>query len=30
MGVFLSGDQFNAFLFFEVMSFTSFVLVIQT
>ena len=30
MGVFLSGDLFTAFLFFEVMSFTSFVLVIQT
>lgn len=30
MGVFLSADFFTAFLFFEVMSFTSFVLVIQT
>ena len=30
MGVFLSADLFTAFLFFEVMSFTSFVLVIQT
>ena len=30
MGVFLAGDLFTAFLFFEVMSFTSFVLVIQT
>lgn len=30
MGVFLSGDLFTAFLFFEIMSFTSFVLVVQT
>ena len=30
MGVFLSADLFTAFVFFEVMSFTSFVLVIQT
>ena len=30
MGVFLAADLFTAFLFFEVMSFTSFVLVIQT
>ena len=30
MGVFLSADLFTTFIFFEVMSFTSFVLVIQT
>ena len=30
MGVFLSAELFTAFVFFEVMSFTSFVLVIQT
>ena len=30
MGVFLSADLFTAFVFFEIMSFTSFVLVIQT
>ena len=30
MGVFLSVDLFTAFLFFEIMSFTSFVLVVQT
>ena len=30
MGVFLSADLFTTFIFFEVMSFTSFVAVIQT
>lgn len=30
LGVFLSGDLFTAFVFFEIMSFTSFVAVVQT